>query len=109
MSLIYLTDTAYDATVARLTAILNTHHWPERPVSPVLQFNLSAALWCARIKGGRVLDPAFTTHRQGQSLITALASMERDPVTGDYTRDQVHWTLWDAGIFPARAKVKVAA
>jgi hypothetical protein len=113
MSLIYLTDIAYDAVVARLTAILNTHkptdQYPERRVSPVMQFNLSAALWCARIKGGRVLDPAFTKRRQGQSLIAALASMERDPVTGDYTRDQVHWTLWDAGVFPARAKVREAA
>lgn len=113
MSLIYLNDASYDATVSRLISILNTHkptdNYPERPVSPALQFNLSAALWCARIKGGRVLDPAFTKRRQGQSLIFALASMETDPATGDYTRDQIHWVLWDAGVFPARAKVQEAA
>ncbi|OQM74705.1 hypothetical protein [Manganibacter manganicus] len=112
MSTIYLTDTCYDTTVSRLTAILNTgkptDHHPERPVSPTLQFNLASALWCAKIEGGRVLDPAFTKRRQGMSLIVGLAEMDRDPHTGLYERDQIQWTLWDAGVFPARAMVEAA-
>lgn len=112
MPSIYLADSDYDATLARLVAVLNTSkrttHHPFRPTASTLQYNLAAALWCSRIDGGRVLDPLWTEHRQGHSLIVALASLEPDPVTGNYTRDQIIWTLADAGVFPDRARVLAA-
>lgn len=109
----YLASGDYDTVIGRITAVLNTHKrtvdCPDRLPKPhILRYNLSAALWAARIQGGKLLDPVFTASRKGQSLLNALETMEPDEGTGRYEADQIKIALADAGVFPARVRVIAA-
>lgn len=113
MSVQYLTSSIYDSFVAQIAAVLNTHKptidCPDRLPRPhILRYNLSAALWAARIPGGALLDPVFTASRKGQSLLNALEELEPDEYSGRYERDQIVTALMDAGCFPARVRVIAA-
>lgn len=113
MSVQYLGSTSYDSFIGQIVATLNSHKrtidCPDRLPRPhILRYNLSAALWGARIQGGRLLDPAFTTSRKGQSLLNALEELEPDEYSGRYEADQIKIALMDADVFPARAHLRVA-
>jgi len=113
MSVQYLGSSIYDSFVAQIVAVLNTHKptidCPDRLPRPhILRYNLSAALWAARIQGGRLLDPAFTNSRRGKTLLAALEELEPDENTGRYECTQIVVALMDAEVFPARVRAIAA-
>lgn len=113
MSLQYLGSTTYDSLIGQIVATLNSHRrtidCPDRLPKPnILKYNLSAALWGARIQGGQLLDPAFTNSRRGKTLLAALEELEPDEGTGRYEANQIVTALMDADVFPARVRAIAA-